>query len=278
MSERVSPGRATGWTVVNLIVVLYALFPVLWILSLSLKPSSTVKDGNLIPTQVTFDNYKAIFQGNMFSSALVNSIGIGLITTVIAVVVGGMAAYAIARLAFPGKRALVGVALLIAMFPQISLVTPLFNIERSIGLFDTWPGLVIPYITFALPLAIYTMSAFFKEIPWDLEKAAKMDGATPWQAFRKVIVPLAAPGIVTAAILVFIFAWNDLLLALSLTATQRAITAPVAIANFTGSSQFEEPTGSIAAGAMIITVPIVVFVLIFQRRIVAGLTSGAVKG
>ena len=278
MNERVSPGRATGWTVVNVIVVLYVLFPVLWILSLSLKPSSTVKDGNLIPTQVTFDNYKAIFQGNMFSSALVNSIGIGLITTVIAVVVGGMAAYAIARLAFPGKRALVGVALLIAMFPQISLVTPLFNIECKIGLFDTWPGLVIPYITFALPLAIYTMSAFFKEIPWDLEKAAKMDGATPWQAFRKVIAPLAAPGIVTAAILVFIFAWNDLLLALSLTATQRAITVPVAIANFTGSSQFEEPTGSIAAGAMVITVPIVIFVLIFQRRIVAGLTSGAVKG
>jgi multiple sugar transport system permease protein len=278
MNERVSPGRATGWTVVNVLVVLYALFPVLWILSLSLKPTSMVKDGNLIPAQVTFDNYKAIFAGNIFTSALVNSIGIGLITTVIAVLVGGMAAYAIARLAFPGKRALVGVALLIAMFPQISLVTPIFNIERRIGLFDTWPGLIIPYITFALPLAIYTMSAFFKEIPWDLEKAAKMDGATPSQAFRRVIAPLAAPGIVTAAILVFIFAWNDLLLALSLTATQRAITAPVAIANFTGSSQFEEPTGSIAAGAMVITVPIVIFVLVFQRRIVAGLTSGAVKG
>ncbi|BDX30840.1 ABC transporter permease [Mycobacterium antarcticum] len=278
MSERVGGGRASGWAVVNAVVVIYALFPVLWILSLSLKPTSTVKDGNLIPSQITFDNYKAIFTGNIFTSALVNSIGIGLITTVIAVVVGGMAAYAIARLAFPGKRALVGVALLIAMFPQISLVTPLFNIERKIGLFDTWPGLIIPYITFALPLAIYTMSAFFKEIPWDLEKAAKMDGATPGQAFRKVIAPLAAPGIVTAAILVFIFAWNDLLLALSLTATERAITAPVAIANFTGSSQFEEPTGSIAAGAMVITVPIVIFVLIFQRRIVAGLTSGAVKG
>jgi multiple sugar transport system permease protein len=278
MSERVGAGRATGWTVVNVLVVLYALFPVLWILSLSLKPTSSVKDGKLIPAQVTFDNYKAIFEGNIFSSALVNSIGIGLITTVIAVLLGGMAAYAIARLAFPGKKALVGVALLIAMFPQISLVTPLFNIERRLGLFDTWPGLILPYITFALPLAIYTMSAFFREIPWDLEKAAKMDGATPGQAFRKVIAPLAAPGIVTAAILVFIFAWNDLLLALSLTATQRAITAPVAIANFTGSSQFEEPTGSIAAGAMVITVPIIIFVLIFQRRIVAGLTSGAVKG
>lgn len=278
MSERVGTGRAAGWAVVNILVVIYALFPVLWILSLSLKPTSSVKDGNLIPAEITFDNYKAIFEGNIFTSALINSIGIGLITTVIAVTIGGMAAYAIARLSFPGKKLLVGVALLIAMFPQISLVTPIFNIERSIGLFDTWPGLIIPYITFALPLAIYTMSAFFKEIPWDLEKAAKMDGATPGQAFRKVIAPLAAPGIVTAAILVFIFAWNDLLLALSLTATERAITAPVAIANFTGSSQFEEPTGSIAAGAMVITVPIIIFVLIFQRRIVAGLTSGAVKG
>jgi multiple sugar transport system permease protein len=278
MAERVGASRATGWTVVNILVVLYALFPVLWILSLSLKPTSSVKDGKLIPSQITFDNYKGIFHGDIFTSALINSIGIGLITTVIAVVVGGMAAYAVARLAFPGKRLLVGVALLIAMFPQISLVTPIFNLWRSIGLFNTWPGLIIPYITFALPLAIYTLSAFFREIPWDLEKAAKMDGATPGQAFRKVIAPLAAPGIVTAAILVFIFAWNDLLLALSLTATQRAITAPVAIANFTGSSQFEEPTGSIAAGAMVITIPIVIFVLIFQRRIVAGLTSGAVKG
>ena len=278
MAERVGARRATGWTVVNILVVIYALFPVLWILSLSLKPTSSVKDGKLIPSQLTLDNYKGIFSGDVFTSALINSIGIGLITTVIAVIVGGMAAYAVARLAFPGKRLLVGIALLIAMFPQISLVTPIFNIWRRIGLFDTWPGLIIPYITFALPLAIYTLSAFFREIPWDLEKAAKMDGATPGQAFRKVIAPLAAPGIVTAAILVFIFAWNDLLLALSLTATQRAITAPVAIANFTGSSQFEEPTGSIAAGAMVITIPIIIFVLIFQRRIVAGLTSGAVKG
>jgi len=270
--------RAGFWTVINIAVVIYALLPVLWILSLSLKPTSSVKDGKLIPSEITFANYKGIFTGDVFSSALFNSIGIALITTLIAVTIGGMAAYAVARLDFAGKRALIGAALLIAMFPQISLVTPLFNIERKIGLFDTWPGLIIPYITFALPLAIYTLSAFFREIPWDLEKAAKMDGATPAQAFRRVIAPLAAPGIVTAAILVFIFAWNDLLLALSLTATKAAITAPVAIANFTGSSQFEEPTGSIAAGAMVITIPIIVFVLIFQRRIVAGLTSGAVKG
>src|SRR5258708_733898 len=270
--------RATTWVVVDSLVVLYALFPVLWILSLSLKPTATVKDGKLIPSSVTFDNYLNIFRGDLFGPALRNSIGIGLITTVIAVVIGAMAAYAIARLNFPGKRLLVGVALLIAMFPQISLVSPLFDISRALGLFNTWPGLIIPYITFSLPLAIYTLSAFFREFPWDLEKAAKMDGATPAKAFRKVIVPLAAPGIVTAAILVFIFAWNDLLLAISLTATTASITAPVAIANFSGTSQFEEPTGSIAAGRMGITVPIIVFVLIFQRRIVPGLASGAVKG
>jgi multiple sugar transport system permease protein len=277
-AQRLGGRRTAGWVIVDALVLLYALVPVLWILSLSLKPTSMVKDGKLIPSSVTFDNYRGIFRGNYFSSALVNSVGIGVITTVIAVVIGAMAAYAVARLEFPGKRVLIGAVLLISMFPAISLVTPLFNIERRIGLFDTWPGLIIPYITFALPLSIYTLSAFFREIPWDLEKAAKMDGATPAQAFRRVIAPLAAPGIVTTAILVFIFAWNDLLLALSLTATKTAITAPVAIANFTGSSQFEEPTGSIAAGAMVITVPIIVFVLVFQRRIVAGLTSGAVKG
>jgi multiple sugar transport system permease protein len=277
-AERIGTRRAATWVIVDALVLIYALVPVLWILSLSLKPTSTVKDGKLIPSSPTLDNYRGIFRGNFFSSALINSVGIGVLTTLIAVVIGAMAAYAVARLEFPGKRPLIAAVLMISMFPAISLVTPLFNIERQIGLFDTWPGLIIPYITFALPLSIYTLSAFFREIPLDLEKAAKMDGATPAQAFRKVIAPLAAPGIVTTAILVFIFAWNDLLLALSLTATKAAITAPVAIANFTGSSQFEEPTGSIAAGAMVITVPIIVFVLVFQRRIVAGLTSGAVKG
>ncbi|MDZ7929122.1 MULTISPECIES: carbohydrate ABC transporter permease [unclassified Rhodococcus (in: high G+C Gram-positive bacteria)] len=274
----VTPRKKVGWTVVNVLVLLYALVPLLWIISLSFKSTATIADGRFIPQSFTLDNYKGIFQTNQFTSALVNSIGIGLITTVIAVVIGTMAAYAVARLDFPGKKALVGAALLIAMFPQISLVTPLFDISRSLGLFDTWPGLIIPYITFALPLAIYTLSAFFREIPWELEKAAKMDGATPAQAFRKVIAPLAAPGIVTAAILVFIFAWNDLLLAISLTATERSVTVPAAISQFTGSSQFEEPTGSIAAAAVVITIPIIIFVLFFQRRIVAGLTSGAVKG
>ncbi|GAB3583792.1 carbohydrate ABC transporter permease [Amycolatopsis endophytica] len=278
MGGAVTTGRRTRWTIVNVIVVVYALVPVLWILSLSLKTKDTIDDGKFIPRSWTLQNYADIFQTLDFVRALINSIGISLIATLIAVVLGTMAAYAIARLDFPGKQLLVGISLLIAMFPQVSLVSPLFNIERTLGLFDTWPGLILPYITFALPLAIYTLSAFFREIPWELEKAAKMDGATPGQAFRRVIAPLAAPGVFTTAILVFIFCWNDFLFAISLTSTNASRTVPAALSFFTGASQFEDPTGTICAAAVVITVPIILFVLFFQRRIVAGLTSGAVKG
>jgi multiple sugar transport system permease protein len=273
-----TPGRVTRWTILNVIVVIYALTPVLWILSLSFKTKETLTDGSFIPKSWTLQNYADIFQTTDFLRALVNSIGIAIIATVIAVVFGTMAAYAIARLEFPGKRALVGVSLLIAMFPQVSLVSPLFNMERSLGIFDTWPGLILPYITFALPLSIYTLSAFFREIPWELEKAAKMDGATPAQAFRKVIAPLAAPGVFTTAILVFIFCWNDFLFAIALTSTNASRTVPAALQFFTGASYFEDPTGTVSAAAVVITIPIILFVLFFQRRIVAGLTSGAVKG
>ena len=273
-----TPKQRVAWTIGIALVVIYALVPVLWIASLSFKPTTDLHDGHFIPRNWTLDNYRGIFQTSEFTRALINSIGIGLITTLLAVIVGTMAAYAIARLEFPGKSVILGVSLLIAMFPQVSLVSPLFDIERKLGLFDTWPGLILPYITFALPMAIFILSSFFREIPWELEKAAQMDGATPFQAFRLVVAPLAIPGIVTAAILVFIFAWNDFLLAVSLTSTEAARTAPAAMANFTGSSQFEEPTGSIAAAAIVITIPIIIFVLLFQRRIVAGLTSGAVKG
>jgi multiple sugar transport system permease protein len=164
------------------------------------------------------------------------------------------------------------------MFPPISVVGPLFDMWRALGLYDTWPGLIIPYLTFALPLAIYTLVAFFREIPFELEQAAQVDGATPGQAFRKVIIPLAAPGMFTAAILVFIFCWNDFLFAITLTSSESSRTVPAALAFFTGESQFTQPTGNIAAAAILVTVPIIIFVLLFQRRIVAGLTAGAVKG
>ena len=268
----------TLWGIGNAIVIIAALVPVLWLASLSFKDPSTIGDGSFLPHRWTLDNYRGIFQTSLFTRSLVNSIGIALIATALAVVVGSMAAYAVARLRFPGKGLLVGAALLIAMFPPISLVSPLFNLWRQLGLFDTWPGLIIPYLTFSLPLAIYTLSAFFREIPWSLERAARVDGATPFQAFTRVIAPLAAPGMVTTAILVFIFCWNDFVFAISLTSTLNSRTVPAAIAFFTGASQFQTPIGSIAAAGVVITIPIVIFVFIFQRRIVSGLTSGAVKG
>ena len=270
--------QKSGWITSNVVVILLVLIPVVWIASLSFKDPSSITDPTFFPTKWTWSNYKGIFTSSEFTRPLLNSIGIGLIATFISVVLASLAAYAVARLAFPGKSALIGLSLLIAMFPLISLATPLFNIERTLGIFNTWIGLIIPYIAFGLPLGIYTLSAFFREIPWELEKAAKVDGATPFQAFVRVIAPLAAPGMVTTAILVFLFCWNEFLLAISLTSTIAARTAPAALAFFNGSSQFTVPTGSISAAAVVITIPIIIFVLFFQRRIVAGLTSGAVKG
>ena len=271
----------TLWSIGLFLVVAASIFPVLWLLSLSLKDPATIADGRLIPTDITFDNYKSLFEGGFDSPLLrplINSVVIALIATTIAIVLASFTAYAIARLEFPGKLLILGGALAIAMFPPISTVGPLFDMWRSLGLYDTYVGLIIPYLTFSLPLAIYTLVAFFREIPWDLEQAAQVDGATPLQAFRKVIIPLAAPGMFTAAILVFIFCWNDFVFAISLTSSDASRTVPAALAFFTGESQFTEPSGNIAAAAVLVTVPIIIFVLIFQRRIVAGLTAGAVKG
>jgi multiple sugar transport system permease protein len=270
------------WSVAIVAVLVVALIPVVWLISLSLKPTDAVADGSFLPSEISFDNYKSLFEGGIsespFIKPLINSILIALTTTVIAIVLASFAAYAIARLEFPGKRVILAGALAIAMFPPISTVGPLFDMWRALGIYDTYPGLIIPYLTFSLPLAIYALTAFFREIPWELEQAAQVDGATPFQAFRKVIVPLAAPGMFTAAILVFIFAWNDFLFAISLTSSDASRTVPAALAFFTGESSFTQPTGSIAAAAVVVTVPIIVFVLFFQRRIVSGLTAGAVKG
>jgi multiple sugar transport system permease protein len=274
-----TPRERAFWSIAILLVLLYALIPVVWITSLSLKEPAELADGKFLPTGgITFDNYDTIFSDDTFNAALVNSLGIAAIATLISIVLAAMAAYALARLNFAGKAVILSGALAVAMFPPISIVGSLFDMWRAVGLFDTWAGLIIPYMTFTLPLAIYTLSAFFREIPWELEQAAQVDGATPFQAFTKVIVPLAAPGVFTAAILVFIFAWNDFLFATTLTSTDAARTVPATLAFFTGASQFEDPTGAISAAAVVVTIPIIVMVLIFQRRIVAGLTAGAVKG
>jgi multiple sugar transport system permease protein len=273
-----TPRQKTLWGMAVVVVLVYALIPVTWIISLSLKTPETIGDGRFIPSDWTLSNYDAVFSTGFFTSALRNSIGIALIATLISLAFASMAAYAITRLEFPGKHAILAGALAISMFPAISIVGGLFDLWRRVGLFDTWPGLILPYLSFSLPLSIYILSAFFREIPWDLEKAAQMDGATPMQAFRKVILPLAMPGVFTAGILTFIGAWNDFLFANVLTSTDASRTAPVALAFFRGASQFTDPSGAIAAGAVVVTIPILIVVLIFQRRIVSGLTAGAVKG
>ena len=275
---RGGPVERLLWAAGGAAVTIYAVIPVAWIVSLSLKRSADLGDQRFLPAVVSLDQYRAVLDDPRFSAALWNSVGVAAISTLAAVLLGMFAAYAIVRLEFPGRRLMLAAALAIAMFPPVSIIGPLFNMWRTLGLYDTWAGLVLPYMTFTLPLAIWTLSAFFREIPWDLDKAARVDGATPMQAFVRVIVPLAAPGVFTAAILVFLFAWNDFLFAISLTSTDNARTVPAAIAFFTGSSRFEQPTGSIAAASVVVTVPVIVIVLVFQRRIVAGLTAGAVKG
>jgi multiple sugar transport system permease protein len=266
------------WVIGAVLIIAYALIPVLWILSLSLKAGDDITNKSFLPTSPSLENYRIVFSSDLFTTALRNSIGISLIATFISVVLAMFAAYAVARLEFPGKRLILALALAITVFPVIAIATPLFNVWRNIGLYDTWLGLIIPYLSFSLPLSVYVLSAFFREIPWEMEQAAQVDGATAWQAFRKVIVPLAAPGVFTAAILTFFAIWNDFIFGITLTSSERARPVPAALAFFSGASQFAQPTAPIAAAAVIVTVPVIILVLLFQRKIVAGLTAGAVKG
>jgi multiple sugar transport system permease protein len=276
-----SSREKTWWYVGGVVIVVYALFPVAWIVSLSLKAPADIANGQFLPTDFSWTNYSTILTGSasgLFLPALRNSFGICLIATAISCLLAMFAAYAIARLDFPGKKLILSTALAVAIFPVISIVTPLFNVWRQIGLYDTWPGLIIPYLSLTLPISIWTLSAFFREIPWEMEQAAQVDGATTWQAFRKVIVPLAAPGVFTTAIIAFFIAWNDFVYGIVLTSTEAARPVPAALGLFSGASQFEDPNGPIAAAAVVVTIPVVILVLLFQRRIVAGLTNGAVKG
>nr|WP_242680290.1 carbohydrate ABC transporter permease [Nocardioides sp. IC4_145] len=264
-------------------ILVWCLLPVAWIISLSFKSQQAVSNGSegFLPQSgggAGWQNYADVVGDDQFRRAILNSIGISLIATLLSVVIATLAAYAIARLEFKGKKFVLTTALVIAMFPVVSLVGPLFDMWRTIGIYDTWLGLIIPYMSFTLPLAIWTLSAFFREIPWEMEQAAQVDGATSWQAFRKVIVPLAAPGVFTAAILTFFFAWNDFVFGISLTSTESARPIPAALSFFVGPDPFSRPASLLAAGAVVATIPIVIIVLLFQRKIVAGLTSGAVKG
>jgi multiple sugar transport system permease protein len=265
------------WLAVVAIIV-FCLFPFYWLLNVSLKTGADLSSSSLIPPHPTLDNYSSIFKNDDFTNGLKNSTIVAFSVTILALTFGSFAAYALARLKMRGKFLVLGIVLSVTTFPQIAIAAPLFKLWTDISLYNTRIGLIIPYLTFALPLAIYILTSFFKEIPKDLEEAALVDGATHFQAFRKVVVPLAAPGLATAGILTFIAAWNEFLLATTLTSSKSARTVPAAIAFFTGSTEFEQPLGTISAASVVISIPLIILVLLFQKRIVAGLTAGAVKG
>jgi multiple sugar transport system permease protein len=256
----------------------FSLIPFYWLVNTSLKKGVSLSKGGLFPSQPTLENYLLVFQNPEFLLALRNSVIIAVVTTTVALVFASFAAYALARLKMRRKALILTLILSVTTFPAIAIAAPMFSIWREIGLYDTLPGLIIPKLTFALPLAIYTLTSFFREIPRELEESAYMDGATPFTAFRKVILPLAVPGLATTAILVFISVWNEFLLAVTLTTSPEARPVPVAIAFFSGTSEFDQPLGTISAASVIITVPLVILVLVCQKRIVSGMTAGAVKG
>lgn len=262
------------------IIVIFCLAPFYWMVVTAFRRVDYTFDTTPWPTHVTLDNFRTAFStslGNHFGRALINSAIIGVCTTVLAVAVGCFAAYAIARLNFPGKYLVLGVVLGASMFPGVALLTPLFQLFTNIHWIGGYQALIIPDISFALPLTVYTLTAFFSEMPWELEEAAVVDGCTPGQAFRKVLLPLAAPGLFTTAILAFISSWNEFLLASELS-NDKTQPVTVAVAQFTGSQPHQEPYTAVMAAGTIVTVPLVIMVLLLQRRIVAGLTAGGVKG
>ena len=265
------------WIAVVAIMV-FCLFPFYWLINTSLKTGQDLATAKIFPPHPSFDNYKSIFEDSNFTTALRNSVIVSAITTVLALTIGSFAGYALARLRFRGKFIMLAIILSITTFPPIAIAAPLFKFWTDLGIYDTLLGLVPPFLAFTLPLTIYVLASFFKEIPKDLSEAALVDGATHFQAFRKVVMPLAAPGLVTAGLLSFIWAWNEFLLAITLTSSPSARPVPPALAFFTGSQKFEVPLGTITAATVVVTVPLVALVLIFQKRIVAGLTAGAVKG
>jgi multiple sugar transport system permease protein len=271
--------KPTIKTVLLGIVIGWCLLPFVWLVMTSLKVGDVALNSpNPFTGPFGWDNYKAVF-GFGFAYNLRNSLVIAGATTVVCVTIGSLAAYALARLPVRGKVAILGGVLAVSLFPSIALVPPLYQIWRAVGLLNTYPGLYIPYTAFTLPVTIFVLTTFFAAIPPDMEEAARVDGATPLQTFWRVVVPMAAPGIFAAALLVFVESWNEFLLASVFAPRDLAVqTVTVAVAYFPGATQFSIPIGSITAASVVTTVPMVVLALLFQRRIVSGLTAGAVKG
>ena len=261
-------------------ILVWGLAPFYWMLVTALRDKGHTFDTTPWPTHVTLENFRdalATDKGNDFLGAIGNSLIISLITTALAVMVGIFTGYALARLNFKGKGIVTGIILAASMFPGIALVTPLFQLFGDIGWIGTYRAMIIPNISFALPLTVYTLISFFRQLPWELEEAARVDGATRGQAFRLVLLPLAVPGIFTTAIIAFIATWNEFMLARQLS-TNATEPVTVAIARFSGPNAFEYPYAAIMAAGSLVTIPLILMVLAFQRRIVSGLTAGGVKG
>lgn len=280
-SRRSSFNGRTIWRTVGMVlIVVWCLAPFYWMIVASLRQVAYTYDATPWPAHVTFDNFTAVFNGNNhFARALLNTVIIGLAVTLLAMIIGVFCSYALARLQFRGKFVVLGAILAASMFPGVALVTPLFQLFTDISWIGTYQALIVPDLSFALPLCIYVLTSFFSEMPWELEQAAKVDGATPAQAFRLVILPLALPGLFTTGILVFLSVWNEFLLASQLSNNNPNVApVTVAIASFTGSDPKIVPYTSIMAAGVVVTIPLVLVVLFAQRRIVAGLTAGGVKG
>ncbi|CAN5688226.1 carbohydrate ABC transporter permease [soil metagenome] len=270
-------GRDRWATLVIVALVLGAAFPFYRAVAGSLTPEAQLFEGApLWPSRPVLEHYRALFAEREFWLPIRNSLVVAGATTLFCVTIGSLCAYALARLRFRGKALLLGVILAVSMFPQIAIVSPLFLLLRSVRLIDTYPGLILPYLTFAMPLAVWLLVGYFRQLPAELEEAAMVDGAGRLRAFREVIVPLALPGLAATAILTFVYSWNEFLFALSFTLGPERQTVPVAIALFRG--QYQVPWGQVLAAAIVATAPVAALVLVFQRRIVQGLTAGAVKG
>lgn len=260
--------------------LLYILFPFYWMIVNSLKPSGELYTTPVTywPVRPTLDNYRAILTDNSFVRSIINSVVVAAGTTILALLISTMAAYALARYAFPGKRAVLYSILGMSTFPQIAALGGLFLLARTLGIYNTYAALIFSYMIFTLPFCVWVLTNFVRDIPETLDEASFIDGATPWQTLWKVVAPLAVPGMVATGLLSFINAWNEFLFALTLTIDSKARTVPVAVALFSGQSEHELPWGKITAASTLVTIPVVILALVFQKRIVDGLTSGAVKG
>jgi multiple sugar transport system permease protein len=260
------------------IVAVYCLAPFYWMLVSSFRRSGDIFENSLLPTTWSLESYAQVFDSStMFGTALLNSLIVASVTTALALVLGIFAAYAIARLNFRFKSVILAVIIATSMFPGISVVVPLLRLFSDIGWINTYQAMIVPSLSFAIPLAVWNLTTFMKQLPFELEQAAMIDGCTKWQAFRLVLLPLAAPGVFTTAILTFIHSWNEFIIALSMVNDPAIQTATVAISKFTGASDFQAPYGAQMAAGVIVTIPLVIMILLFQRRIVEGLTSGATK-